>query len=165
MKYDLKAVRKLYGYSVQEMANFTEIMASYYSKYEEEGEIPSKYIYRLWLKIPDFPVPEDFFHYTSFTLVVNMKYYGLTQTQIAKMFEISNQSTISSLFSQNIPMYELKDKFHKFDPLIIPTIAKEKKKDYVYCPIEKLVVKGNFIATQKKKEARNKKQLATLSYA
>ena len=66
MKYNLKEVRKKYGFSMQEMGKFIGIMPTYYSKYEEEGEIPSKYIYRLWLKISDFPVPDDFFCYTSF---------------------------------------------------------------------------------------------------
>lgn len=156
MLFNLKETRLKYGYSIDEMAKFTEIMPIYYAKYEEEGEIPSKYIYRLWLKLPDFPVPNDFFDYTSHTLMVNMKLHNMTQSQIAKMFGMSNQSTISSMLSQNIPMYELKECFHNFQPLFIPKIKIEQDN---YIAYENLVVKGNFIAKQRKQKTKEKREL------
>lgn len=165
MKYDLKTVREEYGYTEEEMAHFVDIMPIYYKKYEKEGEIPSKYIYRLWLKLPDFPLPDDFFKYTSFVLKVNMVYHNMTQKQIAEMFDIRNQSTISSLYAKNIPMYELKEKFHKFKPFIIPVINidSDMTEDNVQlfpCKcIDSLCIRGNFLATQKKKETKIKKEM------
>lgn len=148
----------MYGFSVQEMGRFVGIAPIYYERYEKEGEIPSKYIYRLWLKIKGFPIPDDFFWYTSFTLIVNMKYHKLTQTQIARMFDIQNQSTISSLLSDNIPMYELKEYFHQFEPLIIPMQAEFDcgKDNAERHEIQELKPKGNFISVRKKREARKR---------
>ena len=158
MKYDLLNVRKSYGFSMQEMGNFLGIMPNYYSKYEEEGEIPSKYIYKLWLKIKDFPIPNDFFLYTSFTLLVNQKYHGLTQQDLAKMFEISGQSTISSLLSENIPMYELKDHFGKFKPFIIPVEVDNQgiigREEEHFRMIQELSEKGNFVCAERKRKTR-----------
>lgn len=165
MKYDLKKVRQAYGFSMREMGNFLGFMPIYYSKYEEEGEIPSKYIYKLWLKIDDFPIPDDFFCYTSFTLIVNMKYHKLTQKEVAAMFNISSQSTISTLLTENIPMYELKEYFNKFDPLIIPVMADKTNKDGNITDncqlIHRLSVKGNFVRAKRTKQAkaRRKEQL------
>ncbi len=180
MKYDLKTVRQQYGYSIEEMGNFMGIMPPYYNKYEKEGEVPSKYIYRLWLKLPDFPIPKDFFKYTSFVLKVNMVYHGMTQTEIAQMFGFSTQSTISSMLAQNIPMYELKEKFHNFRPFIIPVIniddennESDESNELFSCDesiqlfpcrcINSLTVRGNFIAIQKKKEAKLQKQMLGIS--
>lgn len=167
MKYDLKKVREDYGFTIKEMGNFIGIMPTYYSKYEEEGEIPSKYIYKLWLKLNDFPIPDDFFWYTSFTLMANMKYHKMTQSDIAKMFGFGNQSTISSLFSKNIPMYELKESFNKFKPLIIVLQISDDNKDKAMeidptLRVQELQERGNFICAAKKKKSRLKKtRLAT----
>lgn len=162
MKYDLKEVRKKYGFSMHEMSKFIGIMPTYYSRYEEEGDIPSKYIYILWLKISDFPIPDDFFWYTSFTLMVNMKYHKMTQSEIAEMFDIRSQSTICSLFKNNIPMYELKEYFNKFDPLIIPLkVPKERINNNLIeygQPIQDLTGRGNFISAAKKRKTKLEKQ-------
>lgn len=121
MKYDLKYARELLGLQIKDIANCLGTSPGYAGQYEKEGEIPSKYVYLLWKRIPGLPIPEDFFYYTSFSLQVNMKYHKLTQTQIGKLFNIKNQSTISNYMAENIPMYEMKELFIKnFNPLIVP---------------------------------------------
>ncbi len=121
MKFELRKARKALGVSAADIAKASGIVESFYRKYEKDGCIPSKYIYKIWKEYPDYPIPEDFFWYTSYTLQCNLTYHGLTQTDAAKILGLSGQPVISKYLSENIPMYEYKDKFNKyFDPLIVP---------------------------------------------
>ena len=137
MKYRLDS-----GMTTAEMAEVAGISEKYYETCERKGDIPCKYAYNIYNKRRDFPIPEDFFYFTSYTLKCNMKYHGLSQERIAEMFGYSNQSSISNILSSNIPMYEMKDKFAElFDPLIIPL----KMEDGELLPITELIPKGNFM--------------------
>lgn len=141
MKYDLYNVRtNMYQYTQEEFANLMEIALSTYLRFEKEGEIPSKYIYKIWTKIPGFPIPEDFFCFTSGTLLVNMKFHHLTQNDIKKLFGIENQSSVSMYLAKNYPMYEMKEKFLQFDPFIVPLEMKyDEEGNMKYFPITKLI--------------------------
>ena len=153
MKINLKKIRTQLGKTDEEFAKVLELNIATYDNYEENGELPSKHVYKLWKKYKDFPLPDDFFYYTSYTLYINMKYHNLTQTDIAKLFNICNQSTISYIMQENIPMYELKEEFNKFNPFIIPKVYKKKGlEDY-----KNLVPKRNFAQLRKKQEIRRKK--------
>ncbi len=135
-------------------AQFAEIIGItelFYSEYEKKDELPSKYVYLLWKNLKDFPIPKDFFFYTSFTLKVNMDYHHLTQKKIADLFEIANQSTISGYLQENIPMYEKKEYFWKFDPFILPSIIVPDKDEYITREITDLQAKGNFILVEKRR--------------
>ncbi len=154
MKYNLKEAREHYGLTKAQMAGLVGLKELFYSKYEKKGEFPSKYIYILWTKLDGFPVPDDFFYYTSFTMQVNMKYHRLSQKQVAELFDIANQSTISGYLSQNIPMYEAKEYFEKFDPLIIPMTMPA---NGGLQEIKDLVPKGNFILVDKRRAIRHEK--------
>lgn len=152
MKFDLKAVRTKYNKTKEEFCELIGISEQSYNKYEKQGEIPSKYLLLLWKNLEDFPLPDDFFLYTSFTMLTNMKYHNMTQKDIAEWFDISNQSTISGYMTENIPMYEKKNCFEKFDPLIIPMIRDSK--DNSLKNITELKPRGNFILIEKRKQKK-----------
>lgn len=159
MRFNLKAVRESYGMSVEEFAALIERSPVRYESYEAEKEIPCKFIYMLWKKLPNFPIPDDFFYYTSFTLNVNMRYHKLKQEEIADMFGM-RQATVSSYFmGKPIPMYELKGKFLKnFNPMIIPCLVYKETGD---CQphieeITELECRGDFVANRKKVRSRKK---------
>lgn len=163
MKYNLKELRESKGYCISDFAKILVINHTIYSRYEKQGEIPSKYIYKLWQKIDGVPLPDDFFYYTSLTMMINMKFHRMTQQEIASMFDISNQSTISSLMKKNIPMYEAKEIFLQFDPLIVPMegvigdrIGKDE--EIQISPIKELAVSGNLMLLEKRREARKKRK-------
>ena len=143
MEFDLKSARASIGISSKEAADAAEMAPSFYRSYESKGIIPCKYLYQIWKKYPDYPLPEDFFYYTSFSLRCNMHYHNKSQIELAKLLGYSSQGIISNFMSENIPMYELKDIFIKaFDPLIVPCIGLgDGKVKY----ITDLAPKGNFM--------------------
>ena len=151
MEIALKAVREKYGLEKADFAEIIGITELFYSQYEEKKELPSKYVYKLWKNLKDFPIPDDFFFYTSFTMEINMKYHHMTQKQIADHFDIANQSTISGYLKDNIPMYEKKEYFLKFEPFILPSILVAGKDGYVKKEITDLQAKGNFILVEKRR--------------
>lgn len=169
MKYNLSEVREKYGFTMKAMGEMLGLEQVCYKKYEDIGEIPSKYIYTAWSKDNSFPVPEDFFFYTSFTMEVNMKYHKMTQRQVADAFGIANQTTVSNLMLDNIPMYEKKDTFHEvFSPLIVPRIFMQKQTEdamtqgsnfypvedtFILDDLSDLVPKGNFMLVRKRRKA------------
>lgn len=157
MHYDLKRVRESYGLSIPEFAALIGRSPSRYEVFERDGEIPCKHIYMLWKQLPDFPVPDDFFHYTSFTLNINMRYHRLKQVDIAEMFGM-RQATVSAYFLGNpIPMYELKDKFlENFNPLIIPcmTYQESVNGEAKLTEIKELDCRGNFVASKRKRKTK-----------
>lgn len=121
MIFDLKKVREeIYHAQKREFAKIVGIGEVYYSEYEKKGEIPSKYIYLLWQNLKDFPIPSDFFIFTSATLQANMSYHHINQEKIREMFGFSSQTTVSKYLKENYPMYEMKEIFLSFDPLIVP---------------------------------------------
>ena len=148
MQFDLKKVREMYGYTQGEFARFMKIGISYYQQYESHCEIPSKYIYTLWKNLKDFPIPDDFFVYTSMTLLTNMQYHKMKQSQICELFGLKAQSTVSNYLKENVPLYELKDKFQIFDPLIVPFQAvimnsPDGIPSMEFIPLTNLSAKGN----------------------
>lgn len=154
MKFDLKGVRESYGLSVEEFAAYCGIMPCYYINYENGGEVPCKYIYLLWKNLPDFPLPDDFFYYTSLTLRFNMVYHNMTQIEIAKRFD-TMQQTISHYITRGpILMYEMKDKFLScFNPIIVPYTVENKNGELtdgrLYTDYK---ATGNFMASERKKQ-------------
>ena len=158
MKYDLFSVRKAYGYTVAQFAKFTELSVSNYVIYERENEIPSKYIYKLWKKIPEFPIPKDFFYYTSATLIINMAYYSISQVEIAEIFGFSTQATVSGYLRENVPMYEKKEEFLKvFQPIIIPFIMQQEGEKDKFYQITNLKPVGNMTEKYSKMAKRRGK--------
>ena len=152
---DLKKYRTEHGLSISEMADIAEMSEKHYESCEEKSNAPCKYIYKIYSKRDDFPIPEDFFYFTSYTLKCNMKYHKISQERTAELFGYSNQSTISSILSENIPMYEMKEKFGEiFDPLIIPL----KMQDGDLLPITELTPKGNFMLGVTRVGSRKAKQ-------
>ena len=152
MEIALKEIRKKYGLTKAAFADIIGITELFYSQYEQKDELPSKYVYLLWNSLDDFPIPDDFFFYTSFTLEINMKYHHMTQKQVADFFDIANQSTISGYLRDNIPMYEKKEYFWKFEPFILPSIlVDDKNEGYVTKEITDLQAKGNFILVEKRR--------------
>ncbi|ADL36443.1 HTH domain-containing protein (plasmid) [Butyrivibrio proteoclasticus B316] len=151
MEIALREVRKSYGLTKAAFAEIIGITELFYSQYEQKNELPSKYVYLLWKSLEDFPIPEDFFFYTSFTLEINMKYHHMTQKQVAELFDIANQSTISGYLRNNIPMYEKKEYFWKFEPFILPSILVSEKDGYATKEITDLQAKGNFILVEKRR--------------
>lgn len=152
MNIDLEKIRKSYGMDRSSFAELIDMKELFYSQYEQRKELPSKYVYVLWTKLKDFPIPDDFFFYTSFVLEVNMKYHHMTQMEVAKMFDIANQSTISGYLTENIPMYEKKDYFLKFEPFIMPSILQhESDNKKTLKEITDLTAKGNFILVEKRR--------------
>ena len=135
-----------------EFAALIGIKKPFYSQYEIREELPSKHVYTLWKNLPDFPVPDDFFLYTSFTLEVNMRYHHLNQQKAAEMFDISSQSTMSGYMKENIPMYEKKEYFLKFKPFIVPYELSTSDDKKIQKEITELTAKGNFILAEKRKQ-------------
>lgn len=151
MKYDLKLIREKFDISTKDLSKYFGIEEKYCAQYEEIGEIPSKYVYMLWKRLPGTPIPEDFFAYTSYTLLINMKYHGLTQTDIKEMFGFKNQSTVSKYMSSNIPMYEMKNFFiENFNPLIMPVQLSYIEDRIQYVPVTDLVSRFNFTENYRK---------------
>lgn len=165
MELALKEIRESYGMSCAEFAELIDLTELFYIQYEERKELPSKYVYVLWKQLKNFPIPDDFFFFTSFALEVNMKYHHMTQMQVAKMFDIANQSTISGYLKENIPMYEKKDYFLKFKPFILPSILVPKKNDidgeYKIKEIRDLQAKGNFILVEKRRIQKQNRLMKT----
>lgn len=150
MRIELKKARTKLGISIEEIAKAADISESFYKQYEDKNEIPCKYVYNIWKKYPDFPIPEDFFYYTSFTLQTNMTFHHVSQDKLAKIFGYSSQGVMSRILSDNIPMYEMKDMFlEAFDPLIVP--LKKNEEGYLRYMTD-LVAKGNFMHGNKKKK-------------
>lgn len=155
MEFALKKIREEYGKTKKEFAELIGMKELYYSVYEDKGELPSKYVYVLWTQLSNFPIPDDFFYYTSFVLKTNMHYHNMTQLEIAKMFDIANQSTMSGYLQENIPMYEKKEYFQKFDPFILPMILNQDSKGkYKTKEIKDLIAKGNFILVEKRRQQK-----------
>ncbi len=151
MQISLNKIRKNYGMTKAAFAKIIGITELFYSRYEQKSELPSKYVYLLWKELDNFPLPADFFFYTSFTLKVNMHYHHMNQKQVAKLFEVANQSTISGYLQDNIPMYEKKEYFWKFDPFIIPTVLTSENDEFIKQEITDLQAKGNFILVEKRR--------------
>ena len=157
MVLDIREIRKSYGLSKSAFAEIMGIKELSYSEYETRKELPSKYVYLLWKSLENFPIPVDFFYYTSFVLETNMRYHHLTQTQVAKMFDIANQSTISGYLKGNIPMYEKKEYFLKFDPFILPVFLQTDEEKFKIEEITDLIAKGNFILVEKRRQQKIRK--------
>lgn len=153
MELDLKKIRKSYGMSAKEFAALINMTQQFYLQYESRKELPSKYAYIFWKKLDNFPLPQDFFYYTSFTLQVNMRYHHMTQKDAAAMFDIASQTTLSIYMQDNIPMYEKKQYFEKFDPFILPLKLEKNNME----EITDLTAKGNLIISAKKKQNKEKK--------
>lgn len=155
MKYDLKSMRLKLGLNYRQMEELIGFNSSLYSNYEKKREIPSKYIYLLWKNTNgQFEIPEDFFFYTSYTLLVNMKLHNLKQVDIVKMFHFRRQSTVSAILQENIPMYEKKEYFQQFSPLYIPMTCHPDSGQLL--PIKDIVPKGNFMVDKSRKGKREK---------
>ena len=138
MQFDLKKGREKINKRASEIAKAAGIGESFYRKYEKENMIPCKYIYKIWKKYPEYPIPEDFFYYTSYSLQCNLTYHNLTQKDAAKILGLSGQPIISKYLSKNIPMYEYKEAFLKsFVPFIVPYI---KEKDGTLKCINELIL-------------------------
>lgn len=150
MKYNLKKVRESYKYSQAQMAEFIGVSKGCYRKFEQRGELPSKYVYVYWTKLKDFPLPNDFFWYTSYTLLINMKIHKMKQADVARMFGIPRQSTISNYLGTNRPMYEKKEYFDEFDPLYVPVYKNGDTTAYITC----LDPRGNFISAEHKRKKK-----------
>lgn len=148
MRFDLKKERIRCGMNRERAAIAAGLTKESYSGYEEKGEIPCKYAYKIWKNEPSFKLPDDFFYFTSFSLKCNMHYYGLTQKDIAKAFAIPSQSNVSMMMQENVPMYEYKEDFLRlFDPLVVPCRTEA---DGRLVPITELSPKGNFMARKKR---------------
>lgn len=157
MKIELAEIRKSYGMDKAEFAALINMKEFFYSQYEQRQELPSKYVYMLWTKLKDFPIPDDFFFYTSFVLEVNMRYHHLTQSEVAKFFDIATQSTISGYLKENIPMYEKKEYFLKFKPFIMPSILLTDDNETKMKEITDLQAKGNFILVEKRRMQKERR--------
>ncbi len=156
MKFDIKKVRtEQYNMSLRKFAGYCGIGPAYYKKHEEAGDIPSKYIYTLWRRLPNFPLPHDFFFFTSWSLQLNMNLHSMTQTQIAEMFGFRTQALVSKYMSENIPMYEMKEIFLKFKPFYAPVEYKQASEGFRLLPIYELTPKGmlqnSYLETAKKR--------------
>jgi len=136
MNFDMYSTRKYLGYTQQYLADCAGVGRSYFSDYERRGVIPSKYLYKLWKKLPDFPIPDDFFFFTSTTLKMNMVYHNISQIEVKDHFGLKSQATISGWLREPMPLYEYKDAFKTlFIPLIVPFELKEEnngKKRFMY---------------------------------
>lgn len=121
MNFDLYTVRRFYNLNQSAFARAAGLAVANYAKYERKNEIPSKYLYQLWLNLPDFPLPNDFFYYTSITLDINMRFYAITQKEICKIFGYSSQAVVSKYLKLRVPMYEKKECFRDaFPELVLP---------------------------------------------
>ena len=155
MEFNLKEVREQYGLSEEEFAVLCGISPYYYITYEKENQIPCKYIYLLWKQLPKFPIPDDFFYYTSLTLRFNMVYYNMTQIEIAARFGTLQQTISHYMTKGPLLMYEMKDKFLDcFGRIIVPYVVEPKEngmsKGKLYTDYK---VTGNFMATERRKNA------------
>lgn len=170
MLYDLEKVRKSYKCSIEEFAGLLEISPYYYELYEKEGEIPCKYVYKLYEQLPNLPLPADFFCYTSFSLCVNMKYHKMKQVELAEKFGIMQQ-TVSHYLTNKEPilMYEMKEKFlNTFNPFIMPFQVMEASEENLRVEqMTKMCIKGNLVAAKRKqiyKQQRECMGLTTKEY-
>lgn len=142
MKIDLRAIREELGLPARTVTRAMGLTASFYYHCEKKKEIPCRYVYKAWCEIPEYPIPDDFFYYTSYVLMCNMKYHSLRQKEIAEKFNMSSQGRISDLMKENVPMYELKEEFiSTFNPLIVPFKIGEDGRKHL---ITELVPKMNF---------------------
>lgn len=148
MKIDLNRIRHDLDIPAKTVIEAMGLTPSFYYHCEKKQEIPCRYVYKAWDKIPGFYIPEDFFYYTSYTLLCNMKYYSMKQSEIAKLFNFASQGRVSYLMQENVPMYEMKEEFIKaFNPLIVPFKVDEKGNK---TPITDLVPKMNFVTRRKR---------------
>ena len=169
MKYDLRHTREILELSLEDVSKYIGIGTTYCERYELLGELPSKYVYLLWKRVPGVPIPEDFFYYTSYTLKVNMDYHGLKQVDIRDRFHLQNQSIVSKYLAENIPLYEMKEYFvENFSPFIVPFEMRYRDGGMDYYPITELVPRYNVTENfrkmairrgQKVKETNEKKRL------
>ena len=155
MKYDLEKVRKTYAMTTEKFAEICGIAPYYYDIYEKKGEIPCKYIYNLKKEIQDLPVPEDFFFYSSFSLIANMKYHHMKQVEVAEKFQVMQQTISHYVTGAPFLMYEWKDKFlNTFSPFIIVTecVVRNDNGDIFMQSIDNYISKGNLMSYDRKKE-------------
>ena len=158
MRYDLKSARQKCGLTCKEMSEIIGLQEMFYKRHEETGEIPSKFVYKLWREYKNIPLPEDFWYFTSFSLAVNMKYHRMTQKMVAKELGYGAQATISHILSENIPLYEKKEEFLKaFNPLIIALKIEDYSDGIKPRKITELVARGNPMLAIKRKKAKEKR--------
>ena len=125
MEFNLRKARESIGLSAKDAARAAGITESFYRKNEKDRKLPCKYLYKIWKEYPEYPLPADFFWYTSFTLKCNLNYHNITQKEAAKILQVSSQALVSKYLSTNIPMYEYKEIFDEaFVPLIVPMVEK-----------------------------------------
>ena len=63
MNIELEIIRKSYGMNKADFAKLIDMKEFFYSQYEQRKELPSKYVYVLWTKLKNFPIPDDFFFF------------------------------------------------------------------------------------------------------
>ncbi len=159
MFYDLEKVRNQYHLTPKQMGALMGIREVFYKKYESRNELPSKYVYMLWEKLENFPIPEDFFYFTSFTLLANMKYHNMTQKEVAEALGFANQTTISNFIQDNIPMYEKKQEFIRaFSPLIVPYAIENYETNTIPEKMTDLVPRGNLMLAETRKKRKEERE-------
>lgn len=152
MKYNLKKVRMSYGMSTNQFSKVCGLSSTSYELYEIKKEIPCKYIYRLSQRLPNFPVPNDFLYYTSFSLDINMKYHHMTQKEAAEIFGVKQQTISRYVQGKPFLMYEWKDKFlAAFKPFIVATecLSTTGGSKTILAPIQ-IDDRGNLMSTERR---------------
>lgn len=119
MNIDLRQIRLKHKLSCMQMAKIAEVSESHYRNYELSGAMPSQHVYLLWTRLSAFPLPVDFFCYTSKTLAMNMKYHHISSKEIVDAFSLGTSSKLNKLLVEDVPMYEQKELFSMFNPLIV----------------------------------------------
>jgi len=136
MKIDLLKIRQNLGKTQLDMARTFGICRGKYIKSEQKGEIEDRYVYRCILNdqelIVNQQLPEDFFDYTTYTLLLNLLIYntvcgmtgkGMTQDELAKKLGYT-QPYISLMLKKFFCLYDMKEKLVElFIPYFIPMVA------------------------------------------
>lgn len=146
MKIDLLMLRKELNKTQAEMAQLFGISRVKYSEAEKLNWIEDRYIYEHVKKGLDVIVPpNDFFDYTSYSLVLNMlvqnmlaengdaeeasEFLKLTQTDVAEALGIT-QPYISILLSRFTCLYDRKGPLSRmFQPFFQPFVLVENSED------------------------------------
>lgn len=145
MKIDLLMLRKSLRKTQKEMAEIFYISRQKYSNAEQIGWIEDRYIYDMLKRGEKIIVPpQDFFEYTSYSLILNITVKNLislqrddtrrlTQDDIAKCMAIS-QPYISMLTSKFVCLYDRKAQLDRlFTPYFQPFIElKDRPGNYIH---------------------------------
>lgn len=150
MKYNLETLKEhLHKETKQEVADLGKISRWHYYNCEKDGEVPSHTLFRMAESDPRVleTLPDDFMHYTSLAMKMNMVYYNISINKLAASLNATPGKIHGRLQSFSI-LYEDKEYLEAAfkNRFLIPLVKKDTAY-YLMTAIDTFSSQRNYIGT------------------